>query len=138
MLAFSFFQKGLAFLYGGQERSAAHRPALFETDPVDWSGEDLSDTVKAMMRIKRMDILAKGSFFAKELCEGVVFAEYRLGSERLAGIFRVGGGQTADPDTSRVKTPLPDGTYTNEYNRTPAEVREGCLPLGKDPVILFC
>ena len=141
-LAFSFFQKGMAFLYGGQERSAVHRPSLFETEPVDWSGEDLSDTIRAMMRIKRLTILSEGSFFAEKLCEGIVFAEYRLGSERLAGFFRLGGTQAAadgpDPEAFRVQTSLPDGVYRNEYNGAAVEVMEGCLTLAQDPVILFC
>ena len=41
LLAFSFFLKGSAFIYMGQEYGIKHKPELFEKDPVDWVKEDL-------------------------------------------------------------------------------------------------
>lgn len=36
LLRFSFFTKGPAFVYAGEEIGAKHKPELFEKDPVDW------------------------------------------------------------------------------------------------------
>ena len=41
LLSFSFFLKGSAFIYMGQEYGIKHKPELFEKDPVDWVKDDL-------------------------------------------------------------------------------------------------
>ncbi len=40
LIRFSFFTKGPAFLYAGEEIGAKHKPELFEKDPVDWKSGD--------------------------------------------------------------------------------------------------
>lgn len=37
---FSYFLKGCPFIYAGQEYGNAHKPELFEKDPVNWSAKD--------------------------------------------------------------------------------------------------
>ena len=128
--AFSFFEKGLAFLYNGQERCATVHPTLFETDPVDWSGYDLSDLIKRMMRIKRFKIMAYGEFLAREIREGVVFASYEMPGEKLSGYFRVGSSPCV------VNVPLPEGEYTNEFNGEKIVIYDSSLFIGADPVII--
>ena len=41
LLSFSFFFKGSAFIYMGQEYGIKHKPELFEKDPVDWIKDDV-------------------------------------------------------------------------------------------------
>ena len=128
--AFSFFEKGLAFLYNGQEKSATVHPTLFETDPIDWSGDDLSDVIKKMMKLKRLPIMAEGQFTASEVRDGVVCAKYESPNETLLGYFRVGSPECA------VSVPLTEGEYINEYNGERIEMYEGVLFLKDTPVII--
>ena len=128
--AFSFFEKGLAFLYNGQERSATVHPTLFENDPIDWSGTDLSDLIKRMMKIKRSKIMAEGQFSAREIREGVVCALYEMPGEKLYGFFRVGAKECA------VNAPLPESEFVNEYNGKKLDLHERVLFIGEDPVIV--
>ena len=130
LTAFSFFEKGLAFLYNGQERCATVHPTLFETDPVDFSGYDLSDVIKRMMKIKRSPIMAEGEFFSKEIREGIIQASYEMPGEKLFGFFSVG----SSPCTVGVS--LPEGEYMNEYSGEKITVYEGTLFIGDDPVII--
>ncbi len=129
-LAFSIFQKGLAFIYNGQERSAYIHTPLFEKDPVDWSGDDMSETIRRMMTVKRKDIMASGVFEAHELRKGVVIAQYTLGGSKLIGIFRISGGPCG------VCVPLPDGEYKNEYDQETVSIYEGALTIKDSPVII--
>ena len=128
--AFSFFEKGLAFLYNGQERSAKVHPTLFETDPIDWSGNDLSGLIKRMMKIKRSNIMAEGEFAASEIRKGVVCAKYEMPGESLYGFFRVGSKECA------INAPLPEAEFVNEYNGEKIDLHERVLYLGEDPVII--
>ncbi len=129
-LAFSLFQKGLGFIYNGQERSDKRFATLFEKDPIDWSGEDLSDVIRGMMKIKRRDICADSGFEVKEIREGVVRAEYIRNSQRMMGLFSLNG------EALGVDAGLENGTYRNEYNGKEVSVFHGVVPLEDDPVII--
>ena len=103
---------------------------IFEREPVDWTGEDLSDVIVKMKRLKSRAIFAGGSFIADEVRSGVVRAVYTMRNEKLVGLFAVGSGPVG------VDTGLPDGLYHNEYNGEDVYVFQGAVPLGEDPVIL--
>lgn len=130
LLAFTMFEKGISFIYNGQERSMAAFSNIFEREPVDWTGEDLSDVIVKMKRLKSRAIFAGGSFIADEVRSGVVRAVYTMRNEKLVGLFAVGSGPVG------VDTGLPDGLYHNEYNGEDVYVFQGAVPLGEDPVIL--
>jgi len=51
--AFVFFQKGATLLYAGEERTDANLPSLFEKDPVNWDGPDISEELKQLIRLKK-------------------------------------------------------------------------------------
>ena len=132
LLAFSMFQKGISFIYNGQERSAEVFANIFEREPIDWTGEDLTDVIVKMKELKSLEIFAKGSFWAEEPREGVVRAVYTMGSRKITGLFALGSGPVG------VDTGLPDGLYHDMYSEKDIYVFQGAVPLGEDPVILTC
>ncbi|HNX16595.1 MAG TPA: alpha-amylase family glycosyl hydrolase [Bacilli bacterium] len=56
-LAFSFFLPGCPFIYAGQEYGIAHKPELFEKDPVNWGekNESIYQFVKFLIALKHQD-----------------------------------------------------------------------------------
>ena len=130
LLAFTMFQKGISFIYNGQERSAAEFANIFEKEPIDWTGPDLSDVIVKMKELKKRKIFACGSFFADEVRSGVVRAVYTDGEEKLVGLFAIGSGSVG------ADTGLPDGLYRNVYTGKDVYVFHGAVPVGEDPVIL--
>lgn len=57
LIKFSFFLKGLVFIYAGQEYGIEHKPELFEKDPVDWSkkDEEIYTLYKTLIKEKKND-----------------------------------------------------------------------------------
>ena len=53
--AWSFFQDGVGFIYGGQEVKANHRPNLFDTDKISFEVKDQKyyDFIKQLINIKK-------------------------------------------------------------------------------------
>ncbi len=128
--AFTYFQQGMTMLYAGQEVSSAHRPLLFEKDPVDWTaGEDISGFLRTLYDIKQDPIFAQGVYSLKALPRDVILAEYTSADRRLIGIFSLRG------ESSVVPVDLPEGVYENLLGGT-ADVFEGCLGISGEPVIL--
>ena len=130
LLAFMMFQKGISFIYNGQERSVAAFANIFEREPIDWTGADLTDVIRKMKELKEREIFAAGSFFVDEVRSGVVRAVYTYGKEKMVGLFAIGSGPVG------ADTGLPDGPYRNEYNGEDIYVFHGTVPVGEDPVIL--
>ena len=130
LLAFTLFQKGLSFIYNGQEKSASAFANIFEREPIDWTGADMTDVIVKMKKIKSRAIAAGGGFVADELRNGVVRAVYTMGKEKLIGLFAVGSGPVS------VDTGLPDGLYHDEYSGEDIYVFHGVVPVGEEPVVL--
>ena len=130
LLAFMMFQQGISFIYNGQERSVAAFANIFEREPIDWTGADLTDVIRKMKELKEREIFAAGSFFVDEVRSGVVRAVYTYGKEKMVGLFAIGSGPVG------ADTGLPDGPYRNEYNGEDIYVFHGTVPVGEDPVIL--
>ena len=58
LLAYSFFTKGPAFLYAGEEIGLTHRPSLFDEDKLNWEeegGEPIFTFVKKLISLKKRD-----------------------------------------------------------------------------------
>lgn len=128
--AFLYFQKGMVMLYNGQEVSSAHRPQLFEKDPVDWTeGEDISPMLRKLYEMKQDLIFADSAYDVKALPGDVIFATHTKGDRQVMGWFPVKGTCTA------VKTDLPDGIYENLLGGT-TDIFEGSFGLNGEPVIL--
>lgn len=106
--AFSFFNKGAALVYMGDETLTDHRPSLFEKEDIDWGKLDVcfSDLIRNLASLKKLDYFTKSPYFeVDENEEEAIVAFYELGGKRLYGIFKV-GGHDASPGIA-----IPDGTY---------------------------
>lgn len=129
-LAFSFFQKGTALLYGGQETGCAHLPSLFDRDTVDWSGPDLSGLVRRLCAMKKHPVLTDSSYHVRALPGDILRAVHTGEGRRLVGVFSVRGNKGPVP------VDLPDGRYENLADGETVEVKEGLLSCLGLPIIL--
>lgn len=133
LTAFSFFQKGTAFIYAGQEFGASHTPSLFEKDTVDMrpeDGVDLTELIKKLSEIKKGSIFADSSFHASA-CEGdVVVARHVQGKNITTGIFSLKGKR------AKVKTAIPDGSYVNCLDDKEIVVSDGWIDCDGTPIII--
>lgn len=130
--AFSFFSKGMAFIYGGQEVMAKNVPSLFDIDKVEWNspvgGEDAGHTalLKKLAKMKKDAIFATGHYrlAATGKNGSVALARYWDDAGRtLIGVFDLEGAG------GQVPVPLEDGAYENQLTGRSMRVRNGMLPL---------
>ena len=142
--AFLYFERGAALIYAGQEAEDPHRPSLFEKDTVSWeTGHDLTGLLKKLAAVKKMPILAEGSYSLKaDDSRDILTGTYELGEERLVGVFGLKAGTKAgqaaetEAEAVEVKTGLPDGIYYNYADETQVEVRDGRVLWQGEPVII--
>ena len=129
--AFAYFQKGTLLLFAGQETGTAHLPDLFEKDPIVWSREeDLTPLLQRLQRFKREAAVRDGSYGLKA-ADGseTVIGQYRLGNERLTGIFCLDG------KSAKVAVDLPDGIHRNLLDDEEYQVRDGILETRSLPIL---
>ena len=114
----------------GQEVSAVHTPSLFEREPIDWTGEDLSPLLRKLYDIKKR--LPTDAAFHVEADDeqGLAVADYRDGQHLAVGVFPLAGR----PGTAAV--PLADGNYENALTGESVTVREGRLAAAGPVIIL--
>lgn len=129
--ALSYFMKGAALLYAGQEVSAAHTPSLFEREPIDWAaGEDLSRELARFAAMKKR-LPADGVFHLEaDDRQGAVLGTYTGPTGQATGLFPLAGREAALP------MPLEDGTYTDAISGAPVTVRGGMLRTSHPVVII--
>ena len=125
-----FFQKGTPMLYAGQERMDANQPSLFDRDPVNWNGADISEELRQLARFKKEHYPEDACFSAEADDEKhiiVATAEGRKAS--LCGVFSL-KAEAAD-----VKVDAADGIYADLISGEAVEVKNGCLHTDGRPVI---
>ncbi len=129
--AFNYFQKGIALIYNGQEVQADHTPSLFDKDTICWNWEkDLTPMLQKLAQIKRDPIFADSTYQVKTLPGDVLMAVHSRFEERMVGFFCVGEAEVF------AQTDIADGVYENLIDGEPVEVRNGCISLQGEPVIL--
>lgn len=127
--AFLYFQKGMTLLYAGQEREDAHRPSLFEKDPVNWTGEDISPLLRRLYEIKKDPLFTDSAYEVKAMPRDVLLAEHSRGGRRMLGIFSLRG------ESALVSVNVPDGIYRNLIDGANVEIYEGMLRTDGEPII---
>lgn len=128
--AFVFFQKGATLLYAGEERSDANLPSLFEKDPVNWNGNDITEELKQLIRIKKEYFPVDGWFHGKaDDKRGIVSATFGNGKTELVGVFSLEGMMTP------VEVEAEDGTYVNLLDGKEITVKDGRLRIMSEPII---
>lgn len=129
--AFGYFQKGMAFLYAGQEVQAAHTPSLFDKDTIAWNtGKDLTELLRRLARIKRDPIFTDSAYQVQAQPREMLVATHTHGQEQMVGIFSTRG------EEGLVEISLPDGSYENLITGELVEVREHYAATRGEPIIL--
>ncbi|MBQ9031416.1 MAG: alpha-amylase [Parasporobacterium sp.] len=129
--AFSFFQKGMAFIYAGQEFGASHLPSLFDRDTVCLSpekGTDLSMLIRQLSALKKSSIFTDSSYQVQCNCRDICVAVHTRQEQMAVGVFSLRG------ESGTVQVPLADGNYQNELDRKQIEVIHGLLHCSGEPV----
>ncbi|QMS84735.1 alpha-amylase family glycosyl hydrolase [Candidatus Xianfuyuplasma coldseepsis] len=127
--AFVFFARGSVMMYAGEECSDDHKPSLFEKEDVNWSGRNISDLVKALVPIKKMDAVAYGALRIYPQSKDVIVMSYKHQQETIVGIFNVGN------ETGDISLNIADGTYQNLLADDSIIVSNKQLTLTKKPRI---
>ena len=131
--AFSFFEKGTALVYAGQEIGESHLPELFEKDPIDWDHweVDLTEFIKKLSAIRRQ-LDARGVCRVRAEAEKYLIAERKMGGKTVTGVFAV----TGLPGVLR--TNLTDGIYDELISGKKIRVRHQMISCTGEPMILRC
>ena len=131
--AFSFFQKGIAFIYAGQEYGAEHLPSLFDKDTVDMcprDSADMSGMICRLSRIKKREIFTESSYKVNVPAENIMVATHSGKGVNLTGIFSLKG------KTAHVPVMIPDGIYNDILSDEKIEIYEGALNIYGKPLII--
>ena len=142
--AWTFFAKGTAMIYAGEEFENTHHPTLFEHDPVNFeTGRDLSPLMRSLSRIKKNPLFRNTSMHAEAIgsSDDVILAVQEANEtaapaqegvpKKAVGIFSSSGRPQV------LSVDLPDGTYTNAIDGSTVEVFEKLLSFRGEPVILL-
>lgn len=135
MAAFSFFQKGIAFIYAGQEFGATHLPTLFDHDTVNMfpeNGNDLTQLIKKLSYIKKDPVFTDSVYEVFTCPDDILVAKHTSKLQKAIGIFSVKG------KTSNVSVDLPDGIYKNMITDEKIEVARGRVFTKGEPIIIIC
>ena len=127
--AFSFFEKGTALVYAGQEIGESHLPELFEKDPIDWDHweVDLTELIKKLSAIRRQ-LDARGVCRVRAEAEKYLIAERKMGGKTVTGVFAV----TGLPGVLRTK--LTDGIYDELISGKKIRVRHQMISCTGEPI----
>lgn len=128
--AFAYFQKGMTLLYGGQERSCAHLPSLFDKDAVDWfTTPDRSQQLRCLAALKKHPVLTDSAYHVRALEGDILYAVHKSKGRQLIGIFSVKGACAPVPVSA------PDGLYSNLACEGSVEVKFGTVSCQGKPII---
>lgn len=131
--ALMFFLKGTTFIYAGCESCDPKMPSLFEIDLVDWSTLNkfgIVDLIKKCSVLKKDLILRDGIYDIHLENKEVAHITYKLNNELMECVFNLGNID------GYIESKHTDGEYVNLFNDELIIIKDGKLPLCKDPVII--
>ena len=128
--ALMFMLKGTPMIYSGEEYCDANQPSLFDVDPVNWSGRDISAEIQKLAALKKR-MPEKGWFMAQaDDGQHAVHASAGDGKMSFSGLFSL----KAKP--AKMKTDAPDGSYANLLDGTKVTVSDDMIETDGRPVII--
>ena len=128
--ALMFMLKGTPMIYSGEEFCDANQPSLFDIDPVNWSGRDISDELRVLAALKKR-MPEKGWFIAEaDDAQHAVCASVGDGKAGFTGIFSLKG------KPAKMKADVPDGSYRNLLGGETLVITDGMIETNGRPVII--
>lgn len=129
--ALLFFEKGAPLVYAGEEFCDRNQPSLFDRDPVNWDGADISAEIAHLAEIKREHFPADGWFSAEaDDAQHGVCARFGGEGRELLGLFSLRGAPL------RMRADVPDGRYLELISGEWRELRGGAVETDGRPLIL--
>lgn len=132
-LAYSFFAKGVAFVYAGQEFGATKHPSLFDKDVISLvdNGINHSEMMKKLNAIRHNDIIVNHEkYVLHENKEELLMIEYYKKNKKLLGLFNVRS------INGTVKTDFEDGEYIDLISGEKIEVKNNEIKISTKPIII--
>ena len=127
--AFLYFLKGTTLIYAGQEFENEHLPSLFEREPFDRTGRNISGRLRRLYEIKQGFGAADYFNAAADDAHDIAVLERGGSGKRFFGIFSLRA------ESAEVGVSAPDGQYKNLIDGTAVEVSEGKLYCSGAPII---
>lgn len=130
--AFTFFNRGMGFIYAGQEYAAKKQIGLFDKELVDWDYKNTKtfEFFKKLVSLKKDSHLFDGKrFIIEPTLKDVIVAYHEYQDYRVYGAFNVGSVKGS------LKVSIPNGTYENLINGSEIKVVRGRLQLQEQPLI---
>lgn len=121
--AFTYLQKGAVLIYNGQEVSATTIPSLFEVDPIDWMGKDLSSYLSQLAKLKKSLPLQSQYELQAYDEQNLVMIKYQTNKQTVVVLISLKG------ENVQVAIDLPDGSYENLLNSSKVEVLSGLIKI---------
>lgn len=131
--AFTYFQKGMALIYAGQEFGISHLPSLFDKDTVPFETADKDERAffAKLAEIKKNAVFTDSAYRVNAIKESFLTAVHKSGDSEALGVFSVKG------ESAWVPVVFPDGVYTNLIDETPVEVFRGGVQSFGEPIIII-
>nr|WP_156805666.1 alpha-amylase family glycosyl hydrolase [Streptococcus sp. S784/96/1] len=128
--AFNYLQKGAVLIYNGQERQALTIPSLFENDPINWSGEDISEYLTKMAHIKKMLPIQGDYQLVADDQNDLVIVTHKTDKQAIVVIISFKGKEV------KVSLDLADGSYENVFNGEKVNIVNHELLISKEVIVL--
>ena len=127
--AMMFMLKGTPMIYSGEEFCDANQPSLFDIDPVNWNGRDISDEIRRLAALKKW--MPEDGWFHAEADDAQDAMIVHVGDREreFIGIFSLKGGPV------KLKLEAPDGSYTDLISSAVMEIKDGEIETA-GPVVL--
>lgn len=90
--ALLFFLKGAVLIYNGQEKGIAHRPNLFEIDPINWNLIDeakITPLITKLSQFKKQYNYINDPMTIEMLNKDVILIKYQRFNQNVYGIFNL-------------------------------------------------
>ena len=133
LLAYSFFTRGAAFVYSGEESRESHTPSLFDKETVTFSNFDKDYYVFYLknVELKKRDINTKliQSSFSQDKEMGIKVINYYSDGYKELGLFPMD-----DKEVKFININLVNGTYDNLLGGS-VVVKDNTILTG-EPIIL--
>lgn len=132
-LAYSFFSKGMGFVYAGQEDEYATKTGLFDREPIKRSTEETpyKALLRRLLSLKKEEFMRDHQlFYVVENDQEAMELRYETKKEEFIGLFDIKDVK------GRYRIDLADGDYVDALRDTTIQVRDGYVSLDQAPFVV--